>query len=102
MNVIHGTWKNGQILLDEPADWPEGCRVVIEPAARETSIGIPEEEWPTDPEGIARLLAQMDAIEPLLMTPQEEAEWAAALQAQKEYEKGLFNEHADKLRKIFE
>jgi hypothetical protein len=36
------------------------------------------------------------------MTPEEEAEWAAARQAQKDYEKGIFNEHADKLRKIFE
>jgi hypothetical protein len=102
MNVIHGTWKNGQIQLDEPADWPEGCRVVIEPAARESSVGIPEEDWPETPEEIAEWLKWYDAIEPLEMTPEEEAEWAAARQAQKDYEKRIFNEHADELGKIFE
>ncbi len=29
--ALTGTWKDGQVLLDEPADWPEGCRVVVTP-----------------------------------------------------------------------
>jgi len=31
MSAITGTVKNGQIVLDQPADWPEGSRVVVEP-----------------------------------------------------------------------
>ena len=31
MNVIEATFKNGQIVPDGPPDWPEGCRLRIEP-----------------------------------------------------------------------
>ena len=43
---LTGTWKGGQIVLDEPADWPEGCRVVVTPqeGQREEWLGITEEE----------------------------------------------------------
>jgi predicted DNA-binding antitoxin AbrB/MazE fold protein len=52
----------------------------------ERTLGVRDEDWPTDPEGIARHLALMDKIEPLEMTPQEEAEWLAARKAQKEHD----------------
>jgi hypothetical protein len=29
--TLTGTWKNGQVILDSPADWPDGCRVIVEP-----------------------------------------------------------------------
>ena len=45
-----GTWKNGHIVLDGPANWPEGCKVTIEPATPEEPLGIREEDWPTTPE----------------------------------------------------
>jgi hypothetical protein len=32
MKTVTGIWKNGQIVLDGPADWPQGCRVSVEPA----------------------------------------------------------------------
>ncbi len=35
MKAIMGTVHNGQIVADQPVEWPEGCRVVIEPAAKE-------------------------------------------------------------------
>ncbi len=103
MNAIKGTVKNGQVVLDEPADLPEGTRVEVVPAgAARSTLGMQEEDWPTTPEGIAELLARMDQIEPLLMTPAEEAEWKAALQAQKEHDKSTFAEHAEKLRRMWE
>jgi hypothetical protein len=42
--TLTGTWKNGQILLDEPADWPEGCRVVVTQEESSEVYGMTEEE----------------------------------------------------------
>ena len=83
MSTVRGTWERGHIVLDDPVDWPDGCRVVVEPASNKT-CGIREEDWPMDAQGIAGLLAQMDQIEPFL-TPKEEADWKVARQATKEY-----------------
>jgi hypothetical protein len=101
MNAIKGTFKNGQIVLDAPADWPEGCRVIVEPVPEEETFGIREEDWPDTPEGIARHLALMDQIEPLEMTPEEEAEWQAARKAQKEYEIAHFEEWSKRIEDLF-
>jgi len=77
MTTIKGTWTDGAIVLDEPADWPEGCRVIIEPVPENEPIGIREEDWPDTPEGIAEWLRWYDSLEPLEMTPDEEADLAA-------------------------
>ena len=48
MSAIRGTLKNGQIILDgpPPADWPEGARVVIEPASAGIDGDIPQDDDP--------------------------------------------------------
>ena len=52
--TLTGVWRDGQIVLDEPVEWPEGCRVVITQLPKgEESLGITEEEWPKTPEAIA-------------------------------------------------
>jgi hypothetical protein len=102
MKTIMGTVHNGTIIADQPIEWPEGFRVIIKPAAEEEALGIREEDWPTDPEGIARLLALMDQIEPLEMTPEEEAAWEAARKAHKEWEKANFDKRARRLEELFE
>jgi hypothetical protein len=85
MNAIKGTWKNGRIVLDEPAHWPEGSRVVVEPDGCAEDPNLTEEEQKDDPESIARWLAEFDAIPPWEMTAQEEAQWQADRQAVKDY-----------------
>jgi hypothetical protein len=85
MNAIKGTYRQGKIILKEQADWPDGTEVLIEPRLREETLGMREEDWPTDKEGIARLLARMDEIEPLDMTPEEEADIAAWRKKVKDY-----------------
>ena len=82
MAVLKAIVKDGKIELQAPGDWPEGTEVHIEPAP--ASVGIRDEDWPDTPEGIARLLASMDRIEPLDMTAEE-------------FEKARFDEHADSL-----
>jgi hypothetical protein len=102
MHAIKGKYRDGKIILAETADWPEETEVLVEPIPREQTLGIREEDWPTDPEGIARLLALIDSIEPLEMTPEDEAEWQAALKAQREYELSKFEERARRLERMFE
>ena len=102
MHAIKGKYRNGQIVLAEKADWPENIDVVVEPVSPEKTLGIRDEDWPTDPEGLAKLLALMDSIEPFEMTPAEEAEWRAARQERREYDLAHFNDHAERLRRMFE
>jgi hypothetical protein len=84
--VLKGTWKDDRILLDEPADWPEGCRVVVTPGESPEEIyGMMEEEQSDDPQSIAKWLAEFDAIPPWQMTADEEAEWHADRRAVKDH-----------------
>ena len=102
MNAIKGIYKNGQIILDRPADWPEETEVLVEPLPQEQTLGIREEDWPTDAEGIARWMAAFDAILPLQMTTEEEAEWQAAREAQKAFELARWEERARRIERLFD
>lgn len=102
MKTITGTVRNGQIIADQPVEWPEGYRVIIGPAALGETLGIREEDWPTDQEGITRLLALMDQIEPLEMPPEEAAAWEADRKARKEWDKANFDKRARRLEELFE
>ncbi len=86
--TLKGTWKNGQVILDSPAERPEGCRVIIEPISDETgTLGITEQVWPQSPEAIPDWLAWFDSIEPIEMTAEEEAQWQAGGEVQRAYER---------------
>ena len=85
MILLKGTIQNGQVVLPQPADLPDGTEVTVWTHGVCKGLGIPDDEWPTDPEGIARLLARMDRVEPFDMTPEEEADVAAWRQKVKEY-----------------
>ena len=103
MKTITGTIRNGQIIADQPINWPDGCRVLIEPVTtEEETLGIREEDWPTDPEGIARQVALMDQIEPLEMTAAEEAEWSAERKSRKEWHKAQFEKRGRQIEELFE
>ena len=82
MNAIHGTYRNGHVDLDTPVSWTEGARVTV--LAPEERIGMTEAEWPDTPEGIAELIARIRTIEPLDITPEEEAEIRSAREAVRE------------------
>jgi hypothetical protein len=94
--------KNGKVELEAPDDWPEGTEVLVERVSHAPSFGLSEEDWPSTQEQIAQHLSLMDQIEPLLLTPEEEKQWAAAREAQKVFEKTQFAEHADRLRRVWE
>jgi hypothetical protein len=101
MKTITGTIRNGQIVTDQPIDWPEGYRVAIEPLEQET-LGIREEHWPVTSKEIARHLALLELVEPLEMSPEEEAEWKEALEKQKEWEKNNYEKTTSKVEGLFQ
>src|SRR4051794_21803286 len=79
MSAIRGTIQDGQVILNAPANLPNGTEVRVEVvgASEYVGVGMREEDWPTTPEGITDLVAKMDRIQPFL-TPEEEAEWQKA------------------------
>ena len=103
MNALQGTFRNGQIVLDSPAELPEGTRVEVLPLeVRRPMLGMREDDWPATPEGIAALLARMDQVEPGWLSPEDDAAWRAALCAQRDLEKARFFEDAEQLRRMWE
>ena len=102
MHAIKGKYRDGKIILAEQADWPEDTEVLVEPLPTEPTIGMREEDWADTPQAIADWIAWYDSLEPLEMTPEEEAEWHAALQAQKEFDKSTFEERARRIERLFE
>jgi hypothetical protein len=59
------------------------------------------DEQADDRESIARWIAAFDAIPPLEMTPDEEAEWRAAREAQKAFEIAKFEDHGRQIDALF-
>lgn len=102
MQAIKGIYKAGQVILGQPADWPDGTELLVAPVARANSVGVREDDWPTDAEGINRHLALMDRIEPLDMTPEEEATWQAARAAQKNFERATWDRGGKQVEGLFE
>jgi hypothetical protein len=100
MSAIRGKVTGGKIEIPAPPDWPDGLEVEVRPADEE--FGCTEDEQGDDPESIAEWLAWYDTVQPLILTPEDEARWAAARQAQKEYELSKWDEHSEKLRKMWE
>lgn len=100
--TLTGTWRNGQVVLDEPADWPEGARITLTPERQDVPpFGMREEDWSDTPEAIAEWLDWYDNLEPLEMTPEEEARWQEARAAQKAYEIATFEERAKRIEGLF-
>ena len=79
MNVVHGTYREGRVELDAPVEWPNGSRVAVLPS--NDSVGLVESDWPDSPETRAALIERLDGIEPLELTPADDAEIGAAREA---------------------
>jgi hypothetical protein len=83
MNAILSVVKNDRIEVDAPPDWPEGSLVHVGleiKAMEKLDVGRP-----LTPEEIEEKIRRLDAITPV-MTPEEEAAWAANRKADRELE----------------
>jgi hypothetical protein len=97
MNIIKATITGGRLELDVPADWPDGTEVEIHLVGKngvDTDLLTHEE--------IAKLLAAMDQLKPLEFTDAERAAAETQRQAQRDWEKARFAEHAGKLQGMWE
>jgi hypothetical protein len=76
MNAITAVWKNGQIVPNEPVDWPEGSQLLVEPLeTRGEKLGLDESDWDDSPEGIAEWVAAVEKIEPMVWAEGEEDDY---------------------------
>jgi hypothetical protein len=73
-----GIFQGGVIVPKTPTDVPDGTEVRIQILQDHSHVGMREEDWPTTPEGIAALIAEWRQLEPLVFTPEEEAELRAS------------------------
>jgi hypothetical protein len=101
MSAIRGIIHDGKVVFATPPGWPDGAVVDVELAREEERIGISEDEQGDEPESIARWLAWVDQIQPLVMTPEEEAEWQKARAEHKEWELANWEAHSKKLEDLF-
>ena len=97
MNAIRATWKEGQVVVEEAVDWPEGCPLEVRPLAVNDSKNDDVES--NDPAVIARWIVEFERISPLEMTAEEAAAWQAARQVQRDFELKTFDERADQIQK---
>ncbi|MBV8230439.1 MAG: hypothetical protein JO329_10690 [Planctomycetaceae bacterium] len=93
MSTLKGIIQNGQVVLPQPTDLPDGTEVEIIPLGHPG----PPDDGPVTPDEVARTLAAMERVQPFEMTDQERAMIVANRRARKEWEKARFNEHADRL-----
>ena len=100
MTIMTALVRNGQLELPRSIDLPDGTEVEIR--LPEGTAASPDDEGPMTPEEIARTLAAMEKIEPFELSDEERASLAADRQARKDWEKTHFDEHAEKLRRIWE
>ena len=96
--TVHAIWKDGNVVIEEPVSWPDGCQLEIRPSTNLLSEVDEDEREATDPEAIARWIAEFDSIPVFEMTSEEEAEWQAARNAQREFELRTFEERAQKIQ----
>ncbi|MBI3861809.1 MAG: hypothetical protein HY290_07925 [Planctomycetia bacterium] len=99
---MKATWRNGQIVPDGPVDWPDGCRLTVDPEPCLAFIGMTEDEQGDDAESIARWIEAFEALPPLEMTPAEEAAWQSARSAQRALDTANFDRRAATLRGMWE
>jgi hypothetical protein len=76
--------RQGQVIVAKPIDLPDGTEVVVS-AIPPKSAGDFEEDWDNSPEGIAMWLKWYDSVEPLIFTPEEEADTEAWLKKMNDY-----------------
>ena len=86
MNDILAIVSNGRINVAAPPDWPEGAIVHLALGNAGRNGSVISEDEPETPDQIQDWIRWYRSLEPLEMTPEEEAGWQADRRAQKEFE----------------
>jgi hypothetical protein len=72
MIVTRGVVRNGQVIVEQPIDLPDGSEVLITGGVQDRIAG--DDNRPPTQAEIAAALAAMEALEPLEISEQERAE----------------------------
>lgn len=97
--AIRATVRDGRIEADEPLDLPDGTELVVYAADDRPD---PEDAYGDTPEGLAAWLRDFQSLEPLILTEEERRVIEQAKADQKAWELAHFEEHAEKLRKMWD
>jgi hypothetical protein len=98
MNAILSVVKNGRVEVDVPPDWPNGTPVRVEFGLNGQAKY--DDERPETPEEIEEWIRRFWEIEPIEMTPEEEAAWAADRKIQVKFDNAP--ERDRRIEEIFE
>ena len=85
MSTIKATWKDGQVRLDRPADWPDGRRLIVGEDRPAHIEFMTEDEQSDDSKAVEVWIAELRALPPLAMTSADEADLSAWRKRVKEY-----------------
>lgn len=102
MDAIRATVKDGRLELRAPSDWPDGTEVLVQPVHRGTGLGVDESTWVGTADAVAEWEAWYDALEPLIFTAEERANWETARRDRERFEATTSAGRADKLRAAWE
>ncbi len=100
MNAIRSVVKNGRVEVDAPPDWPDGTPVRVELGLNGQSED--NDESAETPEEIQAWLHWYHSLEPIVITPEEEAAWEADRQMQKEFDIANADERDRRIEGIFD
>ncbi len=100
MSTIRSEVKNGRVEVDAPPDWPDGTPVRVELGLNDNSEY--DEESLETPEEIQSWLHWYHALEPIVMTPEEEAGWEADRQMQMKFDITNAEERDRRIDGVFE
>jgi hypothetical protein len=100
MDAIRSVVKNGRIEVDAPSDWPDGTPVRVELGSNGQSEY--DDLSPETPEEIQAWLRWYHSLDPIVMTPEEEAGWEAERKIQKEFDTANAAKRDRRIEGIFE
>jgi hypothetical protein len=98
MSAIHGTIQDGQVVLNTPADLPNGTEVTVRPTAQADQL--PDDD-DNSPEAIAQRLALIDRVQPW-MSPEEQAEWDKVRAEEKLFQLSQWEKWCKEVGGVFE
>jgi hypothetical protein len=107
MISVHGTYQHGAVVLDEPADFPEGAHVrvtlddeAIGQRAEPLDICCDGTPWDDSPEGRRKWLAWFDSLEPVF-TDKEYEHLQSTLRTMREEQKPSLETRARMVDSLF-